>query len=74
MRKKKTFRRTKLTEDQVAIIRRELENDTASIRWLAKEFGVTHGAIMRIKRNETWRHVLAAKDDDNESRENESQD
>ena len=47
----------KLSEAEVIVIRQELDAGTASIGWLAREYGVSAGCIQKIKERTTWTHL-----------------
>jgi predicted DNA-binding protein YlxM (UPF0122 family) len=48
--------RTKLTEDDVRLIR-ELKSENLPIRYIASKFDVSHHAIHKITTYKTWKHV-----------------
>lgn len=50
----------KLTEPQVALIKKMLKNGKTRKKMIAKRFGVTSTQIKRIERGENWAHVKAA--------------
>ena len=49
----------KLTEDAVRSIRREYHGVRGDLVRLAREHGVTEGAVRQVVRFQTWRHVEA---------------
>lgn len=51
----------KLTEANVAMIKKYLKTGKTRKKMLAKRFGVTHTQINRIESGENWGHVEAAK-------------
>ncbi len=52
----------KLTESKVRIIKRLLKNDNNRLKMIAKQFGITHTQLNRIRSGENWKHVTI--DDD----------
>jgi len=47
----------KLTESKVRIIKKLLLNDKNRLKMIAKQFGITHTQLNRIRSGENWRHV-----------------
>jgi len=47
----------KLTESKVRIIKKLLLNDNNRLKMIAKQFGITHTQLNRIRSGENWRHV-----------------
>ena len=56
-------RNYKLTESKVIIIKKLLRNDKNRLKMIAKQFGITHTQLNRIRSGENWKHVTI--DDDN---------
>ena len=52
-----TGRKTKLTENQVIEIKQQLKEHHGSYNTIAKQYGVTRGAIEAIDLGKTWKHV-----------------
>ncbi|MBO0938401.1 NUMOD4 motif-containing HNH endonuclease [Fibrella sp. HMF5335] len=52
----------KLTESKVLIIKKLLRNDKNRLKMIARQFGITHTQLNRIRSGENWRHVVL--DDD----------
>ena len=52
-----TGRKTKLTTEQVIEIKKKLQMHDGSYRTIAKQYGVTKGAIEAIDLGKTWKHV-----------------
>lgn len=52
--------KTKLSEHDVGIIKYKLNNKSASLRELSKEFGVDRKLIMNIRDNKIWKHICAS--------------
>jgi len=50
-------RNYKLTESKVKIIKKLLRNDKNRLKMIAKQFGITHTQLNRIRSGENWRHV-----------------
>lgn len=50
-------RNYKLTETKVKIIKKLLRNDKNRLKMIAKQFGITHTQLNRIRSGENWRHV-----------------
>jgi predicted DNA-binding protein YlxM (UPF0122 family) len=48
---------SRLTEEQVALLRQRYSNERISQAQLAKEFGVSQGAVCQALRGKTWTHV-----------------
>ncbi len=47
----------KLTESKVKIIKKLLRNDKNRLKMIAKQFGITHTQLNRIRSGENWKHV-----------------
>lgn len=47
----------KLTESKVRIIRKLLKNDNNRLKMIAKQFGITHTQLNRIRSGENWKMV-----------------
>jgi hypothetical protein len=47
----------KLTEPKVKIIKKLLLNDKNRLKMIAKQFGITHTQLNRIRSGENWKHV-----------------
>lgn len=47
----------KLTETKVRIIKKLLLNDKNRLKMIAKQFGITHTQLNRIRSGENWKHV-----------------
>jgi hypothetical protein len=47
----------KLTESKVRIIKKLLKNDNNRLKMIAKQFGITHTQLNRIRSGENWKHV-----------------
>lgn len=50
-------RNYKLTESKVRIIKKLLLNDKNRLKMIAKQFGITHTQLNRIRSGENWKHV-----------------
>jgi hypothetical protein len=50
-------RNYKLTESKVKIIKKLLKNDKNRLKMIAKQFGITHTQLNRIRSGENWKHV-----------------
>ncbi|GAB4023490.1 HNH endonuclease [Spirosoma koreense] len=50
-------RNYKLTESKVKIIKKLLLNDKNRLKMIAKQFGITHTQLNRIRSGENWKHV-----------------
>lgn len=50
-------RNYKLTETKVRIIKKLLLNDKNRLKMIAKQFGITHTQLNRIRSGENWKHV-----------------
>ena len=50
-------RNYKLTETKVKIIKKLLLNDKNRLKMIAKQFGITHTQLNRIRSGENWKHV-----------------
>lgn len=53
----KRTRNYKLTESKVMIIKKLLKNDNNRLKMIAKQFGITHTQLNRIRSGENWKHV-----------------
>lgn len=53
----KRTRNYKLTESKVLIIKKLLKNDKNRLKMIAKQFGITHTQLNRIRSGENWKHV-----------------
>ncbi|MPR32567.1 HNH endonuclease [Salmonirosea aquatica] len=47
----------KLTETKVRMIKKLLKNDNNRLKMIAKQFGITHTQLNRIRSGENWKHV-----------------
>lgn len=52
----------KLTESKVKIIKKLLRNDKNRLKMIAKQFGITHTQLNRIRSGENWKHVTIEND------------
>lgn len=50
-------RNYKLTESKVKMIKKLLRNDKNRLKMIAKQFGITHTQLNRIRSGENWKHV-----------------
>ncbi|GAB3695055.1 hypothetical protein GCM10027592_16690 [Spirosoma flavus] len=50
-------RNYKLTESKVKMIKKLLQNDKNRLKMIAKQFGITHTQLNRIRSGENWKHV-----------------
>ncbi|MCU0339236.1 MAG: NUMOD4 motif-containing HNH endonuclease [Spirosomaceae bacterium] len=50
-------RNYKLTESKVKVIKKMLRNEKNRLKTIAKQFGITHTQLNRIRSGENWRHV-----------------
>ncbi len=50
-------RNYKLTESKVKIIKKLLCNEKNRLKMIAKQFGITHTQLNRIRSGENWKHV-----------------
>ncbi len=60
LREKVVPRRTKnykLTESKVIMIKKMLKSDKNRLKMIAKQFGITHTQLNRIRSGENWKHV-----------------
>ncbi len=48
----------KLTESKVMIIKKLLRNDKNRLKMIARQFGITHTQLNRIRSGENWKHVV----------------
>ena len=53
----RSTRNYKLTESKVKIIKKLLKNDKNRLKMIAKQFGITHTQLNRIRSGENWKHV-----------------
>lgn len=49
----------KLTETKVKLIKKMLRNENNRLKMIAKQFGITHTQLNRIRSGENWGHVVA---------------
>ncbi|GAB3341349.1 hypothetical protein GCM10027299_55500 [Larkinella ripae] len=61
-------RNYKLTESKVKMIKKLLKNEKNRLKMIAKQFGITHTQLNRIRSGENWKHVTI---DDETSSEKE---
>ncbi|MGM9510492.1 HNH endonuclease [Larkinella sp. GY13] len=61
-------RNYKLTESKVKMIKKLLKNEKNRLKMIAKQFGITHTQLNRIRSGENWKHVTI--DDDVPSERN----
>jgi hypothetical protein len=54
----KRTRNYKLTESKVRIIKKLLRNDKNRLKMIARQFGITHTQLNRIRSGENWKHVV----------------
>lgn len=47
----------KLTESKVIMIKKMLKSDKSRLKMIAKQFGITHTQLNRIRSGENWSHV-----------------
>ncbi|TDB61175.1 NUMOD4 domain-containing protein [Arundinibacter roseus] len=47
----------KLTETKVRMIKKLLKNENNRLKMIAKQFGITHTQLNRIRSGENWKHV-----------------
>ena len=55
----RTTKSYKLTETKVKMIKRLLLRDKNRLKMIAKQFGITHTQLNRIRSGENWGHVTA---------------
>lgn len=55
-------RNYKLTESKVIIIKKLLRSDKNRLKMIAKQFGITHTQLNRIRSGENWKHVTIEED------------
>jgi NUMOD4 motif/HNH endonuclease len=53
----KRTRNYKLTESKVKIIKKLLKKQNTRLKMIAKQFGITHTQLNRIRSGENWKHV-----------------
>jgi len=58
----RSTRNYKLTESKVKIIKKLLRNDKNRLKMIAKQFGITHTQLNRIRSGENWKHVTIEDD------------
>ncbi|WP_421826892.1 HNH endonuclease [Larkinella sp.] len=61
-------RNYKLTESKVKMIKKLLKNEKNRLKMIAKQFGITHTQLNRIRSGENWKHVTI--DDDVQGEKN----
>ncbi|RYF78066.1 MAG: hypothetical protein EOO39_02410 [Cytophagaceae bacterium] len=54
----KRTRNYKLTESKVRMIKKLLRNDKNRLKTIARQFGITHTQLNRIRSGENWKHVV----------------
>lgn len=54
----KRTRNYKLTESKVLMIKKLLRNDKNRLKMIARQFGITHTQLNRIRSGENWKHVV----------------
>ena len=54
---RKIIRNAKLTESDVIQIKKALKRNKNRLKIIAKEFGISHTQLNRIKKGENWAHV-----------------
>ncbi|NID09146.1 HNH endonuclease [Fibrivirga algicola] len=54
----KRTRNYKLTESKVRMIKKLLRNDKNRLKMIARQFGITHTQLNRIRSGENWKHVV----------------
>ncbi|GAB3934498.1 HNH endonuclease [Larkinella terrae] len=59
-------RNYKLTESKVKMIKKLLKNEKNRLKMIAKQFGITHTQLNRIRSGENWKHVTIDDDVPNE--------
>jgi hypothetical protein len=59
-------RNYKLTESKVKMIKKLLKNEKNRLKMIAKQFGITHTQLNRIRSGENWKHVTIDDDTPNE--------
>jgi hypothetical protein len=50
----------KLTEGKVMLIKQMLKSDKSRLKMIAKQFGITHTQLNRIRSGENWKQVKLA--------------
>jgi hypothetical protein len=53
----------KLTESKVRMIKKLLRNDKNRLKMIARQFGITHTQLNRIRSGENWKHVVLEDDE-----------
>ncbi len=53
----KVSKNYKLTETKVMMIKKMLKSDKSRLKMIAKQFGITHTQLNRIRSGENWGHV-----------------
>ncbi len=53
----KRTRNYKLTEPKVRMIKKMLKSDKNRLKMIAKQFGITHTQLNRIRSGENWKNV-----------------
>ncbi|GAB3260272.1 hypothetical protein GCM10027347_24450 [Larkinella harenae] len=59
-------RNYKLTESKVKMIKKLLRNEKNRLKMIAKQFGITHTQLNRIRSGENWKHVTIDDESPNE--------
>jgi hypothetical protein len=52
-----TSKQYKLTETKVRLIKKMVKEDKTRLKMIAKQFGITHTQLNRIRSGENWKHV-----------------
>lgn len=63
--KKRKVTNSKLTETQVIRLKKRLKYSNNPLYKIAREFGITHTQLNRIRKGENWGHVQIPDDEDN---------
>ncbi|WP_375444985.1 HNH endonuclease [uncultured Fibrella sp.] len=58
----KRTRNYKLTESKVRMIKKLLRNEKNRLKTIARQFGITHTQLNRIRSGENWKHVVLEED------------
>lgn len=62
--KKRRVTNSKLTETQVIRLKKRLKYSNNPLYKIAREFGITHTQLNRIRRGENWAHVTIPEEED----------